>query len=94
MVWRKKEEVKTETPTETGTAELERKIDFLKEKLKNLENAQTPQVIRQNPTQKPKTRTEVVKELPVQPIRQYRDDDGTIVDLITIEEALNLIVNS
>ena len=32
--------------------------------------------------------TKVVLKLPVQEIRQYKDEDGTIVNLVTIEEAL------
>jgi len=40
----------------------------------------------------PKQRTMVVKELPVQPIRSYTEEDGTIVNLITIEEALSKLL--
>ncbi len=38
-------------------------------------------------------RTEVVKELPVQQVRSYVDDDGTKVNLVTTEEALTEILN-
>ena len=35
----------------------------------------------------------VVKELPMQPIRYLKKDDGRIAKLITIEEALTLQLN-
>ena len=35
----------------------------------------------------------IVKELPEEPIRKYRDKDGSIVYLITIEEALGEILS-
>lgn len=35
----------------------------------------------------------VVKELPVRPIREYVDEDGTKVHLFTVEEALTEIMN-
>lgn len=35
----------------------------------------------------------VVKELPVEPIRKYTSEDGTIVHLITIEEALTELLS-
>ncbi len=38
-------------------------------------------------------RTEVVKELPVQQIRSYVDDDDVTVNLVTTEEALTEILN-
>ena len=92
MAWRKKEEVQIQQPNEEE--DLNQKIEFLKQKVKDLEanGLQTPKVIPQINTQK--KRTEVVRELPVQPIRSYKDEEGNIVELMTIEEALNLIVNS
>lgn len=41
---------------------------------------------------KQKEITRVVLKLPVQEIRQYKDDDGAIVNLITVEEALTEII--
>jgi len=38
-------------------------------------------------------RFEVVKELPTQVIRQVKLEDGTIVNLITVEEALTRFMN-
>ena len=40
-----------------------------------------------------KHRWVVVKELPVQPVRDMKDKDGTIVHFITTEEALTTIMN-
>jgi hypothetical protein len=42
---------------------------------------------------KKKTEYEVVFKLPTQEIRQYQRDDGTIVKLITVEEALTEFIN-
>jgi hypothetical protein len=41
----------------------------------------------------PKQVFEVVAKLPVQEIRRYKREDGTIVNLLTIEEALTEIAN-
>lgn len=41
-----------------------------------------------------KERIKVVKEIPVQEVRTVKDSDGTIIHLITIEEALDRILNS
>jgi hypothetical protein len=38
-------------------------------------------------------RIEVVKELPFEYIRKYKDRNGNIVNLVTIEEALTEILN-
>ena len=35
----------------------------------------------------------VVKELPLRPVREYNDEDGTLIKLITIEEALTEMLN-
>ena len=35
----------------------------------------------------------VVQELPMQPIREIKREDGSILHLITIDEALNLLLN-
>jgi len=57
-----------------------------------------PEVL-QNPVEEPVRRAEnkqiykVVAKLPVQEVRRYQEDDGTIVNLITIEEALTAIAN-
>lgn len=40
-----------------------------------------------------KERIQVVKELPVQQIREYEDKDGTIIHFMTIEEALTEFMN-
>jgi len=37
---------------------------------------------------------QVVKELPMQPVRRVKEDDGTIVNIVTIEEALTAIMNN
>ena len=43
---------------------------------------------------KPEEVYEVVAKLPVQEIRRYKRDDGVIVNLITIEEALTEVMNA
>ena len=43
--------------------------------------------------QKAKEIFEVVREIPTQPIRQVKLEDGTLVNLITIEEALTKFMN-
>ena len=43
--------------------------------------------------QKAKEMFEVVREIPTQPIRQVKLEDGTLVNLITIEEALTKFIN-
>lgn len=44
-------------------------------------------------TPKISERVQVVRELPVQAIRDYQDKDGTNVHFITIEEALTMMLN-
>lgn len=48
--------------------------------------------IQQSPVQQPR-KVEVVKELPLHPIRQYKDEDGNMVELMTVEEAMTQILN-
>ena len=87
MGWRKKEETpKTNIQTRPEVSPDE--ILMLRQKVADLERQKAP--VQNIQTE----RTEVVKELPMQPIRKYKDENGQIVNLITIEEALNLIVNS
>lgn len=45
-------------------------------------------------TPKVKERIQVVRELPTQPIRKFRDEDGTLVTFMTIEEALTEFMNN
>ena len=40
-----------------------------------------------------KERWQVVPELPMQPIRSVTDDDGTVVHLVSLSEALTMILN-
>jgi hypothetical protein len=35
----------------------------------------------------------VVRELPMTPIREFNDKDGTTVHVMTIEEALSMVIN-
>ena len=44
-------------------------------------------------TDQEKHRVVVVKELPIRHIREHKDEDGTIVHFITIEEALTELMN-
>lgn len=62
--------------------EVEAEKEILKQRIEQL----------QKKTSVPKQKTMVVKELPVQPIRSYAEEDGTIVNLITIEEALSKLL--
>ena len=39
-------------------------------------------------------RIEVVKELPVQSVRSYTEEDGTVVEYLTTEEALTKLLNN
>lgn len=48
----------------------------------------------EEPKQEAKELFQVVDKLPVQEIRSYKKDDGTIVNLITVEEALTEIFNA
>jgi len=41
-----------------------------------------------------KERIVVVKELPVQPVRSYVEKDGTVINMITVEEALSKLFES
>jgi hypothetical protein len=43
--------------------------------------------------EKPKEKILVVKELPTQPIRQFKNEGGEVVRLITVEEALTEFIN-
>jgi len=42
---------------------------------------------------RPKERIEVVKELPMLPARQYKDEEGSVIHLMTIEEYLTAQAN-
>jgi hypothetical protein len=64
--------------------EIEDELDVLEKKLQSLK------VERQK--DKSKTETLVVRELPTTPVRQYHEKDGTVVNLITIEEALTMLL--
>lgn len=44
--------------------------------------------------EEPKRRIQVVRELPTQVVKEYVEDDGTIVEFKLIEEALSEIMNS
>jgi len=93
MVWRKKEEV----PIQKSETDIETQMAQIKEKLKELETKEleTKELETKEPLSPVKSkRTQVVRELPMQPVRSYKDEDGVLVELITIEEALNLIVNA
>ena len=49
--------------------------------------------VKQEVESKPKEIFQVVKELPMQPVRSVKMEDGTIVNLITVEEALSQFIN-
>ncbi len=49
--------------------------------------------IAEQSTQKTKEKIIVVKELPTQPVRQTKAEDGTLITYITVEEALTEFMN-
>ena len=67
-----------------------KKIDSSKEEVPE-ENPMQEMV--KETEQKAKEMFEVVREIPTQPIRQVKLEDGTLVNLITIEEALTKFIN-
>jgi hypothetical protein len=82
------------------------KMSFLNKKQKTEELPELPKIY-QKPTQEEakqmkeeivteeeKEIIQVVKELPQVPIRQFKNDKGQIVHLITMEEALTEIINT
>lgn len=66
------EEIIEEEPKQEAQPEVETPADVEKKK--------------KDPKQK--KRIQVVKELPVQQVKEYVDEDGVLVELITVEEAL------
>ena len=49
--------------------------------------------VRKKKRKKPKEVWKVVKELPTTPVRKYQDEEGTIINLMTTEEALTKGLN-
>ena len=70
---------------------LNREEEDIVGKLRRLE--QENKDLKRYPKGVPKRIIKVVKELPLQPVREYTDEDGNIVELITIEESLEKILN-
>jgi hypothetical protein len=54
------------------------------------------EVVAQSPISPTKQKEEilVVRELPVQQVRQSKKEDGTIINFITVEEALTELLNA
>lgn len=77
------EEDEEEIEPDRKLKEIEEEKEKLKKQIEELQNRRTPEQVEI---------TKVVKEIPVQPIRRYKDEDGTIVNLITIEEALTKLI--
>jgi len=76
----KKVEVEEEVPEEDPIKEI---TEDVKKKLNKKEKVD----------EEKKEIFEVVKELPMQPVRQVKDEDGTLITYITIEEALTKVLN-
>ena len=70
--------------TEKEVEEIDEEKEQLKKQLKDME--------KKYGDVKPKEKTVIVKELPTAPIRDYKDEDGTMVHLITVEEALQRLL--
>ena len=85
MPWKKKSDTKVSKSEkeEIDMEELKRKVreDMEKEKKGDKPNDENVRVM-------------VVKELPVQQVREGRDEKGNIINFITVEEALTEILNS
>lgn len=84
-VKKKMEEVSNEEPEETPDKKqlLEEKIKKDKEELEKLEKEKEEidgEIL-------------VVKEIPTQEVRQVKKEDGSIVNLVTVEEALTKLIN-
>jgi len=58
---------------EKQQAEVEKRIEELNKREKEL---------------RPKERIQIVKEIPTAPVRTYKDEDGSIIHLMTVEEYL------
>jgi len=89
MAWIKKKETKVNTDKEIES--LKKQIAELEKKEQRLE--QPPNIENPDPINEGEI-TLVVKELPVQEIRRYKREDGTIINLKTVEEALTEIYNA
>lgn len=63
-------------------------------RLPDLPPMPTPKIIPVVNPEQQKEVYEVVAKLPVQEIRRFKRDDGIIVNLITIEEALTEVMNA
>lgn len=83
-MWKIKKEVPEELP-ELPEEEL------IREKIKELPGVQK---YKQSIATPKKERIQVVRDLPVQSIREFKDKDGTIVTFMTIEEALTEFMNN
>ena len=58
------------------------------------ESSEVPEIDPPEKTSEEKERILVVKELPMQPVRSYVEKDGTIINMITVEEALTKLFES
>ncbi len=106
MVFGKSKEVNKEEAPKEGKeriAELEAGIVKSEQKLKELESpeeATEPEKVDENKPEEEKPEevkeyVRVVKELPLQPVRQHIDEEtGAITNFITIEEALTKIMGA
>ena len=96
MGWRKKEEtisvpeIPKVVPVDSKE-KLEDEIKRLKEEITKIKDVPD---IEPKIKEVVKSRIIVVKELPMQEVRTTKDKDGTIINFITIEEALSNIMNS
>lgn len=87
------EELPTEVPeidppTQELVEETDEEILALEEKMKSLKIKKEQEKIMKVEG----SRIMVVKELPESPVRRYKDKDGSVVDLITTEEAITEIL--
>ena len=85
------EEVKEQEEVKEEPVEEIDELEDLKRKQKEVE--EKIEQAKKNKELKQTSKMMIVKELPEEPIRRYKDKDGSIVDLITIEEALGEILS-
>ena len=71
----------------------EEEEEYDEEEEEEIEEEEVKPVVKKEETSQ-KSKIVVVKELPVQPIREFTDEEGTIIHFKTIEEALSEIMNS
>lgn len=94
MAWKKKKEEEAEEAEESEEIQsLRKQVEELQKKAKTIkEKSSEPPPFPGKELEK--ERVIVVRELPTQEIRSYKSEDGIVINLITVEEALTQIMGS